>query len=85
MAFSAGGGTGADATAVPQSGVSAVTLNTGSGGTGCLSAPTVTFSAPGGATGVARLAEGGYDQYRNLYLARQTLDGKQLQVQVVEE
>ncbi len=50
-----------------------------------LSAPTASFSAPGGAIGVVRLAEGGYDQYQNLYWARRTLDGKQLQVQVVEE
>ena len=84
VAFSGGGGTGADATAVLQSGVSSVELNLGSGGTGCLSAFAASFSAPGGAIGVARLAEGGYDQYQNLYWARRTLDGKQLQVQVVE-
>ena len=57
-------------------------------GRGYPSAPTVTFSAPASgtaATGAAVLAEGGFDQYQNLYWARRTLDGKQLRVQVVED
>ena len=57
-------------------------------GSGYPSAPTVTFSAPASgttATGTARLAVGGFDQYQNLLWARRTLDGKQLQVQVVDE
>ena len=57
-------------------------------GSSYTSAPTVTFSAPASgttATGTARLAVGGFDQYQNLLWARRTLDGKQLQVQVVDE
>ena len=47
----------------------------------------MTFSAPASgtrATGTANLAESGYDQYQNLYWARQTLAGKQLLVQLAE-
>ena len=65
--------------------VGSVTIT--NGGSGYPSAPTVTFSAPTSgttATGTAKLAEGGFDQYGNLYWARRTLDGKQLRVQVVE-
>lgn len=58
-------------------------------GSGYTSVPAVTFSAPppGGttATATATLAEGGYDRYQNLHWARQTLYGKQLLVQLVEE
>ena len=57
------------------------------GGSGYPAAPTVTFAAPASgtrATGTARLAESGYDQYQNLYWARQTLDGKQLLVQLAD-
>ena len=57
-------------------------------GRGYPSAPTVTFSAPASgttATGTAKLAAGGFDQYQNLYWARRTLNGKLLRVQVVEE
>ena len=56
-------------------------------GSGYTSAPTVTFSAPPSgirATGTANLTESGYDQYQNLYWARQTLPGKQLLVQLAE-
>ena len=49
-------------------------------------------AAPSGgttATGAARLAgseiEGGYDQYQNLYWARQTLEGKQLRVRLADQ
>ena len=49
-------------------------------------------AAPSGgttATGAARLAgsesEGGYDQYQNLYWARQTLAGKQLLVRLADQ
>ena len=77
------GGTTALGTAVLQSGVTSVTVtNRGSGYT---AAPTVTFSAPPSgtrATGTARLASGGNDQYQNLYWARQTLAGKQLLVRL---
>ena len=48
----------------------------------------MTFSAPAGgtrATGTAKLAESGYDQYQNLYWARQTLDGKQLLVRLTDQ
>ena len=47
----------------------------------------MTFSAPASgtrATGTAKLAEGGNDQYQNLYWARQTLAGKQLLVQLAD-
>ena len=58
------------------------------GGSGYAAAPTVTFSAPAGgtrATGTAQLAaSGGYDQYQNLYWARQTLAGKQLLVRLAD-
>ena len=36
------------------------------------------------ATGTAKLAESGYDQYQNLYWARQTLAGKQLLVRLAD-
>ena len=36
------------------------------------------------ATGTAKLAESGYDQYQNLYWARQTLAGKQLVVRLAD-
>ena len=79
------GGTTAAGTAVVPSGVTSVTVT--NGGSGYTSAPTVTFSAPASgtrATGTAKLAETGYDQYQNLYWARQTLAGKQLLVQLAD-
>ena len=80
------GGTTAAGTAALRYGVASV--NVTDGGSGYTSAPTVTFSAPASgtrATGTARLAESGYDQYQNLYWARQTLDGKQLVVQLADQ
>ena len=80
------GGTTAAGTAVLRYGVASVRVT--NGGSGYTSAPTVTFSAPAGgtrATGTANLAESGYDQYQNLYWARQTLDGKQLLVQLADQ
>ena len=79
------GGTTAAGTAVVRIGVASVTVT--NGGSGYPAAPTVTFSAPASgttATGTAKLAESGYDQYQNLYWARQTLAGKQLLVQLAE-
>ena len=79
------GGTTAAGTAVMQTGVTSVRVT--NGGSGYTSAPTVTFSAPASgtrATGMARLAESGYDQYQNLFWARQTLAGKQLLVQLAD-
>ena len=73
----------ATGTAVMQTGVTSVKVT--NGGSGYTAAPTVTFSAPASgtpATGTAKLAESGNDQYRNLYWARQTLAGKQLLVQM---
>ena len=80
-----GGGTTAAGTAVLRYGVTSVRVT--NGGSGYTAAPTVTFSAPASgtrATGTARLAEGGYDQYQNLYWARQTLAGRQLLVQLAD-
>ena len=68
------------------SSVASVTVT--NGGSGYPAAPTVTFSAPAGgtrATGTAKLAESGNDQYQNLYWARQTLDGKQLLVRLADQ
>ena len=82
----ASGGTTAAGTAVLRlSSVASVTVT--NGGSGYPVAPTVTFSAPAGgtrATGTAKLAESGYDQYQNLYWARQTLAGKQLLVRLAD-
>ena len=58
------GGTTAAGTAVMQTGVTSVRVT--NGGSGYTSARTVTFSAPASgtrATGMAQLAESGYDQY----------------------
>ena len=87
MTFAAApsGGTTAAGTAVLRIGVASVRVT--NGGSGYPVAPTVTFSAPASgtrATGTANLAESGYDQYQNLYWARQTLAGKQLLVQLAE-
>ena len=84
MTFAAApsGGATAAGTAVLRYGVTSVRVT--NGGSGYTAVPTVTFSAPASgtrATGTAKLAEGGYDQYQNLYWARQTLAGKQLLVQ----
>ena len=85
MTFGAapGGGTTAAGTAALR--VASVTVT--NGGSGYQAAPTVTFSAPASgttATGTANLASGGYDQYQNLYWARQTLAGKQLLVELTD-
>ena len=80
------GGTTAAGTAVLRYRVASVEVT--NGGSGYAAAPTVTFSAPAGgtrATGTAQLAaSGGYDQYQNLYWARQTLAGKQLLVRLAD-
>ena len=49
-----------------------------------MTAPAVTFTGTGAAA-TARLERRGNDQPRNLYYARQTLYGKQLLVQIVDE
>ena len=91
VTFGAAPGAGITAAGTAALRVASVTItNRGSGYT---SAPTVTFgAAPSGgttATGAARLAEsesdGGYDQYQNLYWARQTLEGKQLLVRLADQ
>ena len=80
-----GGITAAGTAALSLSNVASVTVT--NGGSGYPAAPTVTFSAPASgtrATGTATLAETGYDQYQNLYWARQTLAGRQLLVQLAD-
>ena len=58
-------------------------------GSGYTSTPTVTFDNTGsggsGAAARAILARRGYDQFDNLYWARQTLYGKQLLVEITDE
>ena len=57
-------------------------------GRGYTSPPTVTLAAPSSgtqATAVAVMTEPGNDQFQNLYFARLTLNGKQLQVRIVDE
>ena len=80
-----GGTTAAGTAALSLSNVASVTVT--NGGSGYPAAPTVTFSAPASgtrATGTAKLAETGYDQYQNLHWARQTLAGKQLLVRLAD-
>ena len=81
------GGTTAVGTAVLRYRVGSVSMT--NGGSGYTAAPTVTFAAPASgtgtrATGTAKLASGGYDQYQNLHWARQTLAGKQLLVRLAD-
>ena len=80
-----GGTTAAGTADIRYGGVASVTVV--NGGRGYTSAPTVTFAAPASgtrATGTAKLAETGYDQYQNLHWARQTLAGKQLLVELAD-
>ena len=80
-----GGTTAAGTADIRYGGVASVTVV--NGGRGYISAPTVTFAAPAigtRATGTAKLAESGYDQYQNLHWARQTLAGKQLLVELAD-
>ena len=80
-----GGTTAAGTADIRYGGVASVTVV--NGGRGYTSAPTVTFAAPANgtrATGTAKLAESGYDQYQNLHWARQTLAGKQLLVELAD-
>ena len=87
-----GAAPGAGATAAGTAALRVASVNITDRGSGYTTAPTVTFgAAPSGgttATGAARLAgsesEGGYDQYQNLYWARQTLEGKQLLVRLAD-
>ena len=83
---STGGGSPVTATgsAVLQTEVTSVTVT--NGGSGYLSPPDVTITGGGGSGATARaiLAEGGNDQYHNLFWARQTLAGKRLLVEVAD-
>ena len=56
-------------------------------GRGYVTAPAVTFTGGGGtgAAATARLTRGGNSPQENLFWARQTLYGKQLVVQIVDE
>ncbi len=57
-------------------------------GSGYRTAPTVRFVGGGGGSGAAaraKLVRRGYDQFDNLYWARQTLYGKELLVQLPDE
>ena len=81
---STGGGSPQTATgsAALRTEVTAVTVT--NRGSGYLSPPDVTITGGGGsgATATAILAEGGNDQYHNLFWARQTLAGKRLLVKL---
>ena len=83
---STGGGSPQTATgsAALRTEVTAVTVT--NRGSGYLSPPDVTITGGGGsgATATAILAEGGNDQYHNLFWARQTLAGKRLLVEVAD-
>ena len=85
-----GAAPGAGTTAAGTAALRVASVNITNRGSGYTTAPTVTFgAAPSGgttATGAARLAgsESGYDQYQNLYWARQTLEGKQLLVRLAD-
>ena len=84
--FSTHQGVGASGTATLETIVREVKIvNRGRGYT---SPPTVTLAEPTSgtqATAVALLTESGNDQFQNLYFARLTLNGKQLQVRIVDE
>ena len=83
---STGGGSPQTATgsAALRTEVTAVTVT--NRGSGYLSPPDVTITGGGGsgATATAILAEGGNDQYHNLFWARQTLAGKRLLVKLAD-
>ena len=83
---STGGGSPQTATgsAALRTEVTSVTVT--NRGSGYLSPPDVTITGGGGSGATARaiLAEGGNDQYHNLFWARQTLAGKRLLVQVAD-
>ena len=83
---STGGGSPVTATgsAVLRTEVTSVTVT--NRGSGYPSPPAVTITGGGGsgATATAILAEGGNDQYHNLFWARQTLAGKRLLVKLAD-
>ena len=78
-------GTTASGQAFPSLGVESVTIT--NGGSGYTAPPSVGFAAGTGAdaAGTAVLARTGNSLHQNLYWGRQTLYGKQLLVQVVDD
>ena len=85
QAAPAGGATATGAAVGPFDAVGSVTVTTA--GTGYTSAPTISFTGGGGAgaAATARLTRGGNSRYENLFWALQTLYGKELLVQIVDQ